>query len=84
MPLNMFHVFTYVHLQDVIDWGDNTTAITGLSDLAYPPDIMGRWGEDLSGGSGGGGSMNTSNPEEDDWKFKCHRYHYISNNIKLQ
>ena len=58
----------------MVDWGDNTTAVTGLSDLAYPPDIMGRWGEDFSGGSGGGGSMNSSNVEEDGWKFKYHRY----------
>ena len=57
----------------MVDWGDNTTAITGLSDLAYPPDLMGRWGEDVSGGSGGG-SSNTTNPEEDSWRFKCHRY----------
>ena len=56
----------------MVDWGDNTTAITGLSDLAYPPDIMGRWGEDLSGGSGGG-STNASSSEEDGWRMKCHR-----------
>ena len=56
----------------MVDWGDNTTAVTGLSDLAYPPDVMGRWGEDVSGGSGGG-STNTSNSEEDDWKFKYNR-----------
>ena len=65
----LLHVLKF---KDMVDWGDNTTAITGLSDLAYPPDIMGRWGEDLSGGTGGG-SSNTSSSEEDGWKFKCHR-----------
>ena len=66
---NFYLIF---YLQDMVDWGDNTTAVTGLSDLAYPPDVMGRWGEDVSGGSGGG-STNTSNSEEDDWKFKYNR-----------
>ena len=64
----------------MVDWGDNTTAITGLSDLAYPPDLMGRWGEDVSGGSGGG-STNTSNSEEDGWRFKCHRYALNTNTM---
>ena len=60
--------YYFMDLQDM-DWGDNTTAVTGLSDLAYPPDVMGKWGEDLSGG----GSSGTSTDEEG-WKFLCHRY----------
>ena len=62
-----------------MDWGDNTTAVTGLSDLAYPPDLMGRWGDDFSGGSsggsggaGGGGSGTAF--EDEGWRFVCHRY----------
>ena len=38
------------------DWGDNTTAVTGLSDLAFPPGEMNRWGEDNSGATTNSGS----------------------------
>ena len=54
-----------LHFLQENDWGDNTTAVTGLSDLAFPPDSMGKWGEDLS-------------PIEaidyDGWRFICQRY----------
>jgi len=48
------------------DWGDNTTAVTGLSDLAFPPDAMGKWGEDMS--------QSTENIDYDGWRFICQRY----------
>ena len=61
-------------MQD-IDWGDNTTAVTGLSDLAYPPDLMGRWGDDFSGGgSSGGGAGPSAFSDDEGWRFLCHRY----------
>ncbi len=47
------------------DWGDNTTAVTGLSDLAYPPDSMSKWGEDVT-------LMEAV--DYDGWKFVCQRY----------
>ena len=56
----------FVLLQDN-DWGDNTTAVTGLSDLAFPPDAMGKWGEDMSGHS-------VENIDYDGWRFICQRY----------
>eukprot|EP00095_Tigriopus_kingsejongensis_P001103 maker-scaffold497_size155254-snap-gene-0.11 protein:Tk01103 transcript:maker-scaffold497_size155254-snap-gene-0.11-mRNA-1 annotation:"vang-like protein 1" len=46
------------------DWADNTTAVTGLSDLAYPPEAMGKWEDD----------RNEIASPEDDWKFQCQRY----------
>ncbi|TRY78520.1 hypothetical protein TCAL_07165 [Tigriopus californicus] len=46
------------------DWADNTTAVTGLSDLAYSPEAMGKWDSDRE---------DPGNPE-DDWKFQCQRY----------
>ena len=51
--------------QDCNDWGDNTTAVTGLSDLAFPPESMGKWGEDLSP---------TESIDYDGWRFICQRY----------
>ena len=33
------HAEFFILLQDN-DWGDNTTAVTGLSDLAFPPESM--------------------------------------------
>lgn len=47
------------------DWGDNTTAVTGLSDLAFPPESMGKWGEDLSP---------CETIDYDGWRFICQRY----------
>jgi hypothetical protein len=47
------------------DWGDNTTAVTGLSDLAFPPESMGKWGEDLTP---------NENIDYDGWRFICQRY----------
>ena len=51
--------------QDCNDWGDNTTAVTGLSDLAFPPESMGKWGEDLTP---------TESIDYDGWRFICQRY----------
>lgn len=49
------------------DWGDNTTAVTGLSDLAFPPESMGKWGEDLLTGG-------AENIDYEGWRFICQRY----------
>ena len=57
--------FIYFLFQDCNDWGDNTTAVTGLSDLAFPPESMGKWGEDLSP---------TESIDYDGWRFICQRY----------
>jgi hypothetical protein len=62
------------------DWGDTTTAVTGLSDLAFPPDGMGKWGEDrLTGGGGSsdqsGGTGDSSGASfVDNWQFAMQRY----------
>jgi hypothetical protein len=50
------------------DWGDNTTAVTGLSDLAFPPDSMGRWGDDMNSGS------SSDSTDLEGWRFVCQRY----------
>lgn len=40
------------------DWGDNTTAMTGLSDLAFGPEKGVNWGSE----------------QEEGWRFQCQRY----------
>ena len=51
-------------LQDP-DWGDNTTAVTGLSDLAFPPDAMTKWGAERD---------SDSSEYIEGWKFAFKRY----------
>ena len=57
--------YIFYLFQDCNDWGDNTTAVTGLSDLAFPPESMGKWGEDLSP---------MESIDYDGWRFICQRY----------
>ena len=64
-PLLCTHAEFFIILLQDNDWGDNTTAVTGLSDLAFPPESMGKWGEDLTP---------NENIDYDGWRFICQRY----------
>ena len=58
--------------------------MTGLSDLAFPPDSMGKWGEDRIGGGTNTNSDNSNNSDgksggfasltSSNWQFTLQRY----------